>query len=287
MPQGRARETAGRIIDVDAALVHPEPAPGVHDFYRETLDVLSRAGAPFLIGGGYALRAITGVVRRSPDLDLFIRQADRPLVEEVLRAAGFEFVLPFKHWLGKVRRGDRHIDVIFNSGNGVALVDDAWFEHAIDATMFGRPVKLCPVEEMIWSKAFVLERERCDIADVAHMLRACAEVLDWPRLLARFDRHWRVLLSQLVLFGFVYPDEAALIPRWVMDDLIGRLRTEGRTASDDHRGVCQGTLLSREQYLIDVERWGYRDARLGPMGTMRESEIEVWTAAIAGRTTAG
>src|SRR4051812_25626867 len=37
MPQGRARETAGRIIDVDAALAHPEPAPGVYDFYRATI----------------------------------------------------------------------------------------------------------------------------------------------------------------------------------------------------------------------------------------------------------
>ena len=287
MPQSRARETAGRIIDVDAALAHPEPAPGVHDFYRATIDALARAGAPFLVGGGYALRAITGVVRQSPDLDLFIRLTDRPRVEQVLREAGFEFVLPFKHWLGKVRQGERHIDVIYNSGNGVALVDDAWFDHAISATMFGRPVSLCPVEEMIWSKAFVLERERCDIADVAHLIRACAEVLDWPRLLARFDRHWRVLLSQLVLFGFVYPDEAALVPGWVMDDLVARLQAESHVTRADDRRICQGTLLSREQYLIDVERWGYRDARLGPKGTMRESEVEVWTAAIAGRTPPG
>ncbi|MEO7096061.1 MAG: nucleotidyltransferase family protein, partial [Polyangiales bacterium] len=283
MSQRRARETARRIIDVDAALAHPEPAPGVHRFYEDTLEVLTRGGVPFLIGGGYALRAITGVVRKSPDLDLFIRPGDRVQVEEVLRAGGYEFVLPFKHWLGKVRQGDRHIDVIFNSGNGVALVDDAWFDNSIPATMFARPVSLCPVEEMIWSKAFVLERERCDIADVAHLLRACGEVIDWPRLLARFDQHWRVLFSQLVLFGFVYPDEAALVPQWVTDDLVERLQGERAPApstTDDAGRICQGTLLSREQYLIDVERWGYRDARLAPEGTMRASEVEVWTAAI-------
>ena len=44
--------------------------------------------------------------------------------------------------------------------------------------------------------------------------------------------------------------------------------------------LCRGTLLSRAQYLLDVERWGYRDARLQPSGTMTAEEIELWTARI-------
>ena len=60
------------------------------------------------------------------------------------------------------------------------------------------PVRLIPPEEMIWSKSFVRERERYDGADVAHVLRACADTLDWPRLVRRFDAHWRVLLHHLV-----------------------------------------------------------------------------------------
>jgi hypothetical protein len=59
------------------------------------------------------------------------------------------------------------------------------------------------VEETIWSKAFVMERERYDGADIAHLLRASAERLDWHRLLERFDAHWPVLLSHLILFGFI------------------------------------------------------------------------------------
>ena len=45
------------------------------------------------------------------------------------------------------------------------------------------PVKLAPAEEMIWSKAFIMERERYDGADVAHLLHACARRMDWQRLL--------------------------------------------------------------------------------------------------------
>jgi len=44
--------------------------------------------------------------------------------------------------------------------------------------------------------------------------------------------------------------------------------------------VCQGTLLSRSQYLVDVEEWGYEDARLRPRGSMGADQIREWTAAI-------
>ncbi|MDC8448805.1 MAG: hypothetical protein LV473_10645 [Nitrospira sp.] len=47
--------------------------------------------------------------------------------------------------------------------------------------------------------------ERYDGADIAHLLHVRSEKLDWGWLLWRFDRQWRVLLSHLVLFGFVYP----------------------------------------------------------------------------------
>ena len=66
-----------------------------------------------------------------------------------------------------------------------------------------------PVEEMIWSKAFLMERERFDGADVLHLMRARQKEINWPRLLSRFGEHWRVLLSHLVLFPYVYPNEPA------------------------------------------------------------------------------
>ncbi len=44
--------------------------------------------------------------------------------------------------------------------------------------------------------------------------------------------------------------------------------------------TCQGTLLSRSQYLIDLERWGYQDARLAPRSLMTREEIAHWTKAI-------
>lgn len=67
-------------------------------------------------------------------------------------------------------------------GNGVSAVDDGWFEHAHSVALLGMPVLIAPVEETLWWKAFVMERERFDGADVAHILLAHAESLDWRRL---------------------------------------------------------------------------------------------------------
>ena len=90
-------------------------------------------------------------------------------------------------------------------------------------------MRLIPAEEMIWSKAYIQERERFDGADVAHILLRRAETLDWEHLLERFGSHWRVLLEHLVAFGFIYPSERHRIPPFVMRELISRLQDESRS----------------------------------------------------------
>ena len=247
--------------------------------HRRVLAFLAEQPIPFLVGGGHALRQYTGHVRGTRDLDLFVRRADAGRLLEALGSLGLETDLTFPHWLGKARLGSECIDVIYSSGNGVAAVDEEWFDHAVPATVLGVRVQLSPPEEMIWSKAFVMERERFDGADIAHLLLARHSRLDWPRLLRRFGPHWRVLLSHLVLFGFIYPAERAAIPPAVLRLLARRLARESRAPGVDER-ICCGTLLSRAQYLTDVSVRGYADGRLGPYGAMTPEDVALWTAAI-------
>lgn len=248
-------------------------------FYRQALDVLRRAGVPFLLGGAYALERYTGIQRHTKDFDFFLHPRDAPHALEQLRAAGYQTELTFPHWLGKAFRGELFVDLIFGSGNGLCRVDEQWFAHAEPAEALGTPVRLIPVEEMIWSKAFIMERERFDGADVAHLLRARGEQLDWHRLLERFGSYGEVLLAHVVLFDFIYPGERAKIPDWVRRDLIQRYQEEVAAPPPEAR-ECRGTLLSRAQYLVDLEAWGYRDPRRRPEGMMSEKEIGIWTEAI-------
>ena len=250
-----------------------------HRFYRRVLSELNAAGIDFLVGGGYALERYLGIGRPVKDLDLFLRLGDvQSALDHLGRRIGGDTELTFPHWLGKILRKGDHVDLIFNAGNGVCGVDDDWFRHAVASRVLDVPVSLCPVEEMIWSKAFVMERERYDGADIAHLLHACADTLDWTRLTRRFGRHWRVLFAHLTLFGFIYPSERRRIPEGVMRRCLYLLEQEMRNAPS--RRICRGTLTSRAQYLVDLELWGYEDARLAPYGSMTEEEASIWTAAI-------
>jgi hypothetical protein len=98
-------------------------------------------------------------------------------------------------------------------------------------------------------------------------------------LLQRFDPHWQLLLSHLVLFGFMYPSERHRIPARVMTELQNRLQQELNNPPSEDR-VCRGTLTSRAQYLLDIGRYGYEDARLIPRGNMSPEDAVYWTWAI-------
>ncbi len=247
------------------------------EFYIDAMRKLQASGIPFLVGGAFAFSYYSRVPRVTKDVDIFVKPEDCPRVLEEFERLGYQTEIPFPHWLGKIFSDDHFIDVIFSSGNGIARVDDLWFDHAPKTNVLGFIVRLSPVEEMIWSKAYIQERERFDGADVIHLLREVGPSLDWPRLLMRFGDHWRVLLSHVIMFGYVYPDKRQNVPAWVTEELIRRLTVSRPNLQND---VCYGTLLSREQYLHDLQHLKYHDGREEPHGPMTHEQIDIWTAAI-------
>ena len=266
----------------DGDAVRPEHLePATFAFYQACLRALNEAGLDYLVGGAYAFARYTGIERHTKDFDIFCRQRDVDPILAVLDGLGCQTEKTFPHWLAKAYNPGTadFIDVIYSSGSGIAVVDDEWFTHSVPETVLGIPVRLCPAEEIIWSKGFIMERERYDGNDVAHLLRACGGALDWDRLLRRFGDHWRVLLSHLVLFGFIYPAERKQVPPAVQEELMHRLSVETKAAPPADK-TCQGTLISRAQYLVDIGPWGYRDARLEPGIKMTPADIAHWTRAI-------
>jgi hypothetical protein len=255
-----------------------ESAQDTNAFYRRTLHVLSDAGVPFLVGGSHAFLEYTGIVRKTKDFDLFLRRADVERAMQALRDGGYRTELTFPHWLGKAWQHEDFVDLVFNSGNGVCSVDDGWFDHAVETQVLGMPVKIVPCEELFWQKAFIMERERFDGADLMHILRARGDRLEWGRLTERFGERWPLLYTYLVFFSFVYPSDLHILPSAVLDDLASRF-TALRAAPPGER-VCRGTLVSRAQYLIDIGQYGYADARLAPHGGMSAEDAIYWTWAI-------
>lgn len=237
------------------------------EFYRNGVRVITSADVPFLVGGAYALLDYTGIKRQTKDFDVFVLPDDVPRALVALSDAGYRTEVTDARWLAKAfpPDGEGFIDLLFGLANGLGKVDGEWFANATPGHVLGMELPLCPPEEMIWSKSFVVERHRYDGADIAHLFRACASRIDWDRMIRRYGQAWRLLLGHLVVFGFIYPSDRDLIPASVMRALMARLETEIGSTAPTMR-LCQGTLLSTEQYVTAVEQWGYGDARaLGRM----------------------
>ncbi|MBI4348896.1 MAG: nucleotidyltransferase [Elusimicrobia bacterium] len=245
-------------------------------FYHRVLDLIEQAGVPTLIGGAFALGHYAGIERDTKDLDLFLRPRDCRKVLDAARAAGYHTSVEAPHWLAKVRDGDDDVvDLLFGSGNGLAPVDDDWFRFAEEGRFGDRAVRMVAPEEMIWSKAYIMERHRYDGADVAHLIEARGETLDWRRLLGRFGDHGPVLMSHVALFHYIYPARRSAVPGWVMQELYARLAAERPQTLRDGR-VCRGTFLSNFEYRHDLESGLFHDARLKPDGPLSSDELEVW-----------
>jgi len=246
-------------------------------FYLHALDTIDRTGIRYCVAGAYALAYYAGIVRHTKDLDLFLRRQDVPKALEALEAIGCRPEWTHPHWLAKAYApdGDAFLDFIFRSANGQCDVDDDWLDHAVPGEVIGRPAMLCPAEEIIWSKSFVMARERFDGADIAHIIAARGRELNWERLVRRFKGHEPVLLGHLYFFVYVFPTERSNVPDWVFDDLTGKVRS----APEPAQPVARGTMLSWDQYLVDVNERGYADARVKPHGRLTPEEVERWTRA--------
>ena len=236
------------------------------EFYQQVIASLLEAGIPWLVGGAFALRHYTGIHRDTKDLDLFLLAADQERAMNRLAREGYRTEWTAPHWLTKIRDGGHYVDLIFGLANGSGKVTPSWFERSVPGRALERNVRLIPMEEMIWSKGFIMDRDRFDGADIYHLLLAGADSLDWNHLLALFGPHGAVLLSHLILFGYVFPAERGRVPAWVIDRLWQQCRED--PAAGRRPELCRGTLLSRSQYEFDLQRRGCADARLLPHGTL-------------------
>ncbi|HYE98144.1 MAG TPA: hypothetical protein VEJ18_04495 [Planctomycetota bacterium] len=231
-----------------------------HAFYRAILRALSAAEIPHLIGGAFAMKHYAGVERDTKDLDVFIKRDRAEEVVKLFRRRGYAARIVARHWLGKIRKGDAYVDLIFSSRNGICVVDDAWFERAEAGRYLGLPTNFVPPEEMIWSKAFVMARDRFDGADISQIIRARGRSLDWRIVLERFGENWEILLVHVALFTYTFPSERDAVPAWVRAELERRWRRDRGPRLGD-RPICRGPLLSPPEFTKDVGRRGYLDIR--------------------------
>ncbi|MFL5575070.1 MAG: hypothetical protein ACJ79S_03750 [Gemmatimonadaceae bacterium] len=232
---------------------------GEREVYKRALQALNAAGVPYVVAGAYAVYAHTGIYRETKDLDLFLEPAAVVPGMRALKEAGFRARLEQPHWLAKALEGEHFVDVIFGMGNGLAVVDRDWYRYSRPAILAATPVRIAPAEELIWHRLFIVERHRQDMGDIVHLIVSLGSHLAWRRLVDKTAEHWPLLLAQLEMYQYVYP-ELGGVPQWVLDELLERARVEAHRPRSGER-VTRGPLISRFSFAIDVREWGFHDVR--------------------------
>jgi hypothetical protein len=250
--------------------------------YKRALEALNAAGVPYVVAGAYAIYEHTGIYRKTKDLDLLFEPSAVVAAARALRDAGFVMRLEDAHWLAKATSGDDFVDLIYGMGNGTAFIDEGWFRYSRPGILAACPVRIAPAEELMWHRLFISERHRHDMSDIVHLILGYGESLDWARLVARVGENWPLLLSQVLMFSYVYPGYRTNVPAWVPETLLERARAQiGR--DEDKPEFTRGPLISRFSFMIDVREWGFTSPRDELVHIARQSpqvraiaESEVW-----------
>jgi hypothetical protein len=230
------------------------------ELYKIALAALNGAGIAYVVAGAYAIYEHTGIYRETKDLDVFVEPEQVVPAMRALKDTGMLARLDQLHWLAKAMHGPHFIDIIFGMGNGLAMIDRDWYRYSHPAIFAATPVRVAPAEELLWHRLFISERHRQDMADIVHLIVCVGHAMDWKRLVAKVAEHWPLLLAQIQMFDYVYPEHREGIPQWVRDDLLERARAESLRERTGAR-VSRGTMISRFSFTIDVHEWAMRDLR--------------------------
>jgi hypothetical protein len=220
--------------NIDWSVVIP---PEQWSVYRCVLERLRAEGVPLALGGGLAIGVYTGQPRNTKDMDIYILPAHREQVISVMTSCGlcdyFEKKEYDRAWIYRGNQDDVIVDAIWAMANKRALVDHGWLDRGPVIRMFEEPVRVIPPEELIWSKLYVVQRDRCDWPDIMNLLHSVGRNLNWRHLADRVAEDLALLRAVVSMFSWVSPESARTLPQhvWNMLDLpvpVAQRDPEGR-----------------------------------------------------------
>lgn len=164
----------------------------------------------------------TGQWRETKDVDLFILERDKEEMVRVLGDSGLEDYYSQqqyeRHWIYRSYKDDIIVDVIWAMANRRAAVDEVWLQGPELEIHEGR-FRLVPAEETLWSKLYVLQRDRCDWPDAMSLVYSMGPELNWERLLKRVGEDGPLLSGLFSVFGWLCPERARELPAWLWQKL--------------------------------------------------------------------
>jgi len=163
-----------------------------------------------------------GQWRNTKDLDLYVLARDREAMIEILGSLGLRDYYekqPYdRAWIYRGYQDDTIIDLIWAMANQRAQVDETWLEGPqveVDHESF----HLLAPEEALWSKLYVMQRDRCDWPDAVNLLYGVGPEIDFRRLLQNLAGDVPLFAGLMSMFGWLCPERARELPEWLWREL--------------------------------------------------------------------
>jgi hypothetical protein len=190
--------------------------------YERVIAEARTRGLRFAVGGGLAAMTYAGQWRNTKDIDLYVLPQDRQAMIQLVTELGLEDLYqkePYdRNWIYRSYKDDVIVDIMWAMANQRAQVDERWLKGPL-VEAGGQRFRLLPAEEEIWSKLYVLQRDRCDWPDALNLLYGVGPRLDWRRLVTRAAEDRALLAALLSAFAWICPERARELPAWLWDEL--------------------------------------------------------------------
>jgi hypothetical protein len=224
--------------------------------YLEVIRDAKSRGIQFALGGGFAVASYSNHRLTTKDIDLYVMPDDRERMIEVLQSHNFvdyyDVLAYDRGWIYRAHSGDVIVDVIWSMPNRRAQVDASWLSRGPEVTLHGETVRVLAVEELIWAKLYVLQRDRTDWGDVLNLIHATGGTLDWDHLVSRLGDDAPLLAAVLTIYGWLCPDRVAQLP--VLVEILARPASR------------RGETIPREN-LLDTRPWFVHDLQPAEVGS--------------------
>lgn len=208
--------TFGR--DKGADILHRLIPKDQWDVYADVITTAREHKIRFALGGGLAFSAYSGYLRNTKDMDLFVMDDDQEALLTIMEEAGFrEYteVTYDRRWSYRGFKDGYILDILWKMLNERGRIDEVWVTVGWEVEVRGTTVQLLPPEELVWSKLYIMNRERCDWPDIINLLHVRGPAMDWERLLGRIGEDAPALGGVMSLFRWLCPGVAQELPEWI------------------------------------------------------------------------
>jgi hypothetical protein len=216
--------------------------------YKQVIRRARESGIRFAIGGGLAAMTYAGQWRNTKDLDIYIKSADKGGMQEILSSLGLEDYYSVhaydRNWIYRSHKGETIVDVMWAMANQRATVDDSWMEGP-EVEADGERFRLLAPEDALWSKLYVMQRDRTDWPDGWNLLYGVGADLDWRRIVANVADDRPLLAGLVSAFSWICPERASQFPAWLWSEL--GLLTPSLAGGEE--------LVRRRAALLDSRQW--------------------------------